>query len=78
MTCTGIEVTREPSEVRTIVKLIGLGDWGQHVLAKLVHCRIPYEQAIGSREFSERDHEFQIGAHLLFIAVDPNLRKKLN
>lgn len=72
MTYPRIAVTREPTEEHTIVRLIGVGNWGRHALKQIEIHKIPYVETMACDSLDGDVRDFIAGAHLLFLVFDPD------
>ena len=71
MTHPHIAVTREPTEEHTIVRLVGIGNWGRNALEQIEIHKIPYVETMACDALDGDVRAFVAGAHLLFLVFDP-------
>lgn len=72
MTYPHIAVTREPTEEHTVVRLIGIGNWGKNALGQIETHKIPYVETMACDSLDGDVRAFIAGAHLLFLVFDPD------
>ncbi len=73
-----IAVTRDPTEEHTVVRLIGVGDYGKWASEQLTIQNVPYVETMDCDVLNDDVRAFVDGVHLLFLVFDPDEADRLN